>query len=112
MTDVGTKLQLPISLNYPLAFCCPHLILSPSPPQVTREGQSLPASSYRFTFPVLSAVLSSPAYTPLHDQALAVVALQCSPALGEMGGRGGVTFSSCNPAPLDPRRMLSLAFFL
>lgn len=53
------------------------------PLQVTREGRPLPPSSYRFAFPVLSAVLSSPAHTPLHDEALAVVALHCSATLGD-----------------------------
>ena len=51
--------------------------------QVTRDGRPLPPSSYRFAFPVLSAVLSSPAHTPLHDEALAVVALHCSATLGD-----------------------------
>lgn len=35
--------------------------------------------AYGFCFPVLRAVLSSPQHSPLHDEALAVVALHCAP---------------------------------
>lgn len=39
----------------------------------------LPGPSYALVFPVLSAVLHCPVLTPLHDQALAVVALHVAP---------------------------------
>ena len=70
------------SISAPIASLLPPLTLTLSILQVTQEGRPLPPSSYRFAFPVLSAVLSSPAHTPLHDEALAVVALHCSPSLG------------------------------
>ena len=35
--------------------------------------------AYGLCFPVLRAVLSSPHHSPLHDEALAVVALHCAP---------------------------------
>jgi len=39
----------------------------------------LSPQAYGFCFPVLRAVLSSPQHSPLHDEALAVVALHCAP---------------------------------
>lgn len=41
--------------------------------------QPLPGPSYALVFPVLAAVLHCPIITPLHDQALAVLALHVSP---------------------------------
>lgn len=45
----------------------------------TAEGDPLPGHTYAFIFPVIRAVLSSPQHTPLHDEAMAVVALHCAP---------------------------------
>ncbi|KAF5835979.1 armadillo-type protein [Dunaliella salina] len=46
--------------------------------QVTGDRRPLQGASYRFVFPVLQAILSSPTHTPSHEDALAVVALHCS----------------------------------
>lgn len=45
----------------------------------TTEGDPLPGHTYAFVFPIIRAVLSSPQHTPLHDEAMAVVALHCAP---------------------------------
>lgn len=41
--------------------------------------RALPGPSYALVFPVVSAVLHCPSITPLHDQALAVLALHVAP---------------------------------
>ncbi|GAX75317.1 hypothetical protein CEUSTIGMA_g2762.t1 [Chlamydomonas eustigma] len=46
----------------------------------TASGNRLSPPSYRFIFPVLKAVLSSPVHTSLHDDALSVVAQHCGGA--------------------------------
>lgn len=43
------------------------------------QRQPLPGPSYSLVFPVLAAVLHCPVITPLHDQALGVLALHVSP---------------------------------
>jgi len=45
----------------------------------TAGGRPLPGPAYAFVFPVLRAVLSWPAHTPLHEEALAVLALHVAP---------------------------------
>ena len=45
----------------------------------TTDGEPLPGQAYAFVFPVLRAVLSSPQHTPLHDEAMALLALHCAP---------------------------------
>ncbi len=55
------------------------LTLLPPLPQAAAGGRALAASTYRFLFPVLQAVLSSPCHTPLHDAALGVLSLHVAP---------------------------------
>lgn len=57
-------------------FCNPILL---SCLQVTAGKQPLPRSAYCFVFPVLQAVLSAPSFSPLHEDALSVVALHVAP---------------------------------
>lgn len=45
----------------------------------TAGGRPLPGPAYAFVFPVLCAVLSWPVHTPLHEEALAVLALHVAP---------------------------------
>lgn len=47
----------------------------------TASSSALPGPSYDLCFPVLEAVLSSSAHTPLHEQALEVMALHVAPGL-------------------------------
>lgn len=56
----------------------------------SRQGHALAAPSFRFVFPVLKAVLSCPSHTPLHDEALTVVALHCAPGVKGVGVECGV----------------------
>ena len=47
----------------------------------TANSTALPGPSYDLCFPVLEAVLSSSVHTPLHEQALQVMALHVAPGL-------------------------------
>jgi hypothetical protein len=47
----------------------------------TLGGRPLPPQAYAFCFPVLKAVLGWPRHTPVHDQALGVLALHVSPGV-------------------------------
>lgn len=47
----------------------------------TANSTPLPGPSYDLCFPVLEAVLSSSVHTPLHEQALQVMALHVAPGL-------------------------------
>lgn len=47
----------------------------------TANSTALPGPSYHLCFPVLEAVLSSSVHTPLHEQALEVMALHVAPRL-------------------------------
>ena len=47
----------------------------------TANSTALPGPSYHLCFPVLEAVLSSSVHTPLHEQALEVMALHVAPGL-------------------------------
>lgn len=47
----------------------------------TANSTALPGPSYDLCFPVLEAVLSSSVHTPLHEQALEVMALHVAPGL-------------------------------
>ncbi len=45
----------------------------------TAAGSALPTPTYMMLFPILAAVLKWPQRTPLHEDALAAVALHVSP---------------------------------
>lgn len=47
--------------------------------KTTAAGSALPTPAYVMLFPILAAVLSWPQRTPLHEEALAAVALHVSP---------------------------------
>lgn len=47
----------------------------------TANSTALPGPCYHLCFPVLEAVLSSSLHTPLHEQALQVMALHVAPGL-------------------------------
>jgi len=47
----------------------------------TADGQPLPTPAYIMVFPIISAVLSWPIPSPLHEPALSALALHVSPSI-------------------------------
>lgn len=47
--------------------------------QATEGDRPLPRPAYCFVFPVIQAVLAAPAFSPLHEDALTVLALHVAP---------------------------------